>query len=1301
MSRVTRVGFYGAWLAAVCMGVGTLRADDWPTFRHDVARSGTTTEVIPLPLSLQWQYSPAGKLRQAWAEADRRVVEGKELRDRLQYDNAIEVAIVENRIFLGSPIDHQIYCFDLESGRTIWSFYTGGPVRLAPTVAKGRVFVGSDDGFAYCLDANNGRLIWKQRLGPADESILARGEMISRWPVRTGILVDDNIAYFGAGVFPHENVYLAAVDAQTGEFIWKDEQLSHLDAGRDDLSPQGYLLASSKFLYVPSGRSRPRSFLRATGKPQGSPVTTLAIRSTTVAGTSALIADDRLTVHSLGSQVTVIGDELYAVNGLQVMRLKRKEFTAAVARRAKWAFQIRSLTTKIRSDRSKADEYKQEIAKIQQQINASKEDGVVWRVPCRADGALIVTGSHLFVADHNQVLAFAKQDGSKTWTGAVQGDVQGLAAAQGCLVASTSDGSVFVFGANKQATAESAQPARRRDNPYPDDQWTEIYRKAAAEILQATGVTRGYCYVVGAEEGRLALELAKRSRLKIYGIESDAAKVAAARKALTAAGYYGHRVTILQGDPNRSPFANYFANLIASDSMIRSGKLPSDAGEVLRHQKPFGGVVCWGPLQAASGGVESPISAESIERWSAEEETARLGGWKRSGRWLTLRRGALPGSANWSHQYADPGNTANSGDKLVQGGLGVLWYGDPGPDQMVNRHQGAVGPLVVDGRMFVQGTDHLMAYDVYNGLLLWKQENSKAVRTGVFQNNAPGNLAAGKDSVFHMVRDEVIEHDAATGEIRATHKLPPSVDAKTHEWGYVAYRDGILFGTATEREVIERARRRRGQPGPANTDTIFAIDVDTGKHLWAYQGGSIEFQTIALGPGRVFFVDSSVTSEQRAALLREDKTELKGLKGEAAKKAEERMKKIDVRLAVALDARSGKKLWSKPVDVTDCSEIGIGGGKLTLIYHDDALLFCGANANGHYWRQFVAGEFKQRRLVALSAKTGYRLWAKDANYRHRPIIVGSRVIAEPWAFDLKTGKQLMRQHPITGNETPWSIMRPGHHCGMLTASDNMLIFRSGSTGFYDLQADAGTRHFAGHRLGCWINAVPANGLVVIPEASAGCVCMFSIASTIVLEPRRPRRPWSLVSATGPSLPVRRLSLNFGAPGDRRARDGTLWLAYPRQIPRRGLETSLDLKLELPTNFLPRGAFYSEPDNDAISGDSDWTWIACSGARGLSRLVIPLRDDSSGPARYSVRLIFSPSPTDRPGQRLFDIKLQGKIVAEGFDAAAKPDQTVLIHEATGVSVPRELVVEIVPRNAKPSPEEMPILSAIDIRVEHGK
>ena len=417
---------------------------------------------------------------------------------------------------------------------------------------------------------------------------------------------------------------------------------------------------------------------------------------------------------------------------------------------------------------------------------------------------------------------------------------------------------------------------------------------------------------------------------------------------------------------------------------------------------------------------------------------------------------------------------------------------------------------------------------------------------------------------------QCFEIDLDTGALRRIHRLPPAVDGTTHQWGYVAYRDGLLFGTATTRAEIEAARRRRGKA----TERRHRHDL---RHRHSQR------RTPLAVPGQEHFAPHDRPRprprvlhrqlhhrEQRAALLRQDKTPLKNLTPEEAKVEEERLKGIDVRLAVALDARTGKQLWALPVDVTDCSEIGTGGGKLTLMYDNGVLLLCGANANGHYWQQFVAGEFSRRRLVALGADGNGVLWAKDANYRHRPIIVGDRVIAEPWAFDLYTGEQQMRLNAVTGKPEPWSIMRTGHHCGMITGCENMLFFRTGYTGFYDLTADVGTQHFAGHRLGCWINAIPANGLVMIPEASAGCVCLFSIDSTVVFEPREPRRPWTIYSSVGAMTPVKHLALNFGAPGDRRDARGTVWLTYPRPKPYK--ETGLETKLQLDVKLLEEGGF---------------------------------------------------------------------------------------------------------------------------------
>jgi len=231
--------------------IASLNAANWPTFRHDNSRTGATTESLKAPLKQSWVYSSPAAPRRAWSGPNGREFEGRHLSERVKYDDALFVAVVGHRIYFGSSVDHTVSCRNTASGKVLWSFVTGGPVRLAPTVAKGRVYFGSDDGYAYCLDATAGRLVWKRRAGPADDWLIARGEMISRWPVRTSVTVAGGVAYFGAGIFPHEDVYLYAVDAADGKILWKRDNISESEAGRNELSPQGYWLTGADRLVVP------------------------------------------------------------------------------------------------------------------------------------------------------------------------------------------------------------------------------------------------------------------------------------------------------------------------------------------------------------------------------------------------------------------------------------------------------------------------------------------------------------------------------------------------------------------------------------------------------------------------------------------------------------------------------------------------------------------------------------------------------------------------------------------------------------------------------------------------------------------------------------------------------------------------------------------------------------------------------------------------------------------------------------------------------------------------------------------
>ncbi|MFM9964309.1 MAG: PQQ-binding-like beta-propeller repeat protein [Planctomycetaceae bacterium] len=1327
MRQLSKSHFVGAVLIGMLWGAisgGVTVAADWPTYRGDNARSGASVETVRVPLKPRWIASAPGAPKVSFSNAAERVIEGHVMGNRSKYDDAIHPVVVGQRVFFGSSVDHQLHCVDLITGEEAWTFFSDGPIRLAPTVAEGRVYFGSDDGFAYCLSAADGKLLWKVRGGPANEWLLARGEMVSRWPVRTGVLVDRGVAYFGAGIFPHDDVFLHAVKADDGTLVWKQDNVSSLDAGRNDLSPQGYLLAGDDYLIVPSGRSLPAVFDRASGRMLHK--REFGWRSTAggvVGGVQALLADGQIYSagpHHLlameqktgdvgfgwfdGRQMVVSGDAAYVATGEVLVRMNRLEYAVNSRRRHQLELDIASFNNQLRAATAspdKAVEVRKKISETQGEMKRIANVGIAWQTKTGDDSALLAAGELLFLGGDGSVTAYSAKTGESVWQSHVSGEARGLLVANGHLLVSTSTGHIYSFASAELKLAVITPAAKPIANPFPDDNLTAIYRQAAEEILKHSGAKRGYGLIVGNEHGRLAFELVKRSELKIYAIEADPVKVADARYHLSRAGLYGTRVVIHQADPANVPYSNYFANVIASDSLVKTGEFVGDPRKLARHLKPLGGAIVLGRPAGAAG---KPIDLADAAAWLERTELGDNAELKAADGWATLTRGALPGAGSWSHQYGNAANTAVSLDKRVKGDLGVLWFGDPGPGDMVNRHEGAVGPLATGGRLFVQGEDTIQAYDAYNGTFLWKYENPKALRTGVFQNQNPGNLAASDDRLFHFVKDQLIELDAATGKTKRIHRLPPDKDDGKYEWGYVATENGVLFGTATIRKELEAKLKRRGLKTDDATDGIFAIDIETGKHLWTYNGQSISHHTIAISSENVYFIDSSITPEQRAELLRADKTELAKLTGKELEIAEERAKKADLRRAVALNARTGKLLWANPVDVTDCSDIGIGGGKLTLMYHDNVLILGGANANGHYWKQFVAGEFSRRRLVALSALHGYKLWAKDANYRHRPIVVGNQVIAEPWSFDLASGEQKTRSHPLTGAEEPWSIMRTGHHCGMLTGCESgMLMFRSGATGFYDLNTDSGTRHFAGHRLGCWINAIPAGGLVMIPEASAGCVCLFSIASTIVMEPRETRRPWTIVSAVGAQTPVQSMTLNLGAPGDRKDADGKMWLSYPRH--KAYQETSLDVKLDLKPKFKTGGQFTSVGESSQPIDGTETPWLYTSWAEDLEQLTLPLLGPKDQPATYTVRLHFARLGNADRKPIVFDVQLQGKTVVEDLTLPIVPASsaedadghaTAILRVVENVQVTDNLLVNLVAKQGKAR------LSAIEVvRNESGR
>jgi len=181
------------------------------------------------------------------------------------------------------------------------------------------------------------------------------------------------------------------------------------------------------------------------------------------------------------------------------------------------------------------------------------------------------------------------------------------------------------------------------------------------------------------------------------------------------------------------------------------------------------------------------------------------------------------------------------------------------------------------------------------------------------------------------------------------------------------------------------------------------------------------------------------------------------------------------------------------------------------------------------------------------------------------------------------------------------------------------------------------------------------------------------------------------------MPVKRLAINFGAPGDRKDSKGGLWLAYPR--PHRGrlvLELKLDAKVD------KTGGYYARNSDFLKIAGTDNAWIYASGCRGISQCTIPLLGKNNGkkPRKYTVRLHFAEPDSLPAGRRIVNIALQDKPCLKEFDIAkaAGGQNKAVVKEFTGVEVTSSLKIKLEGTDAGADNKHIPVLSGIEIVAE---
>ena len=208
--------------------------EDWPTYRYDTARHGSSPTAVAPELGVRWRTALGGRLSPPVAAA--------------------------GRVYVAACDAHTLHALDMESGERLWQYVTGGRIDSPPTVFRGLVLFGSADGCVYCLRASDGALVWRFLAAPNDLRIGCFDQLESVWPVHGSVLVRNEVAYVTAGrsTYLDGGIRVYGLNPSTGELLYHatlSGPMPEIETGRDDAfylpgANSDVLVSEGDYLYM-------------------------------------------------------------------------------------------------------------------------------------------------------------------------------------------------------------------------------------------------------------------------------------------------------------------------------------------------------------------------------------------------------------------------------------------------------------------------------------------------------------------------------------------------------------------------------------------------------------------------------------------------------------------------------------------------------------------------------------------------------------------------------------------------------------------------------------------------------------------------------------------------------------------------------------------------------------------------------------------------------------------------------------------------------------------------------------------
>lgn len=1039
--------------------LGPLQAD-WPIHRGNNQRTGFREQTLHASSwRPAWSHQDLDAPAPAWPAPARgslwqnlSVIEPRVVDDRGDVPLIALDATGNQHLLITSSSTDRLVSLNPMTGELRWQFVADAPIRYAPHIEDGTIWLGADDGVLRSIDLVSGEVQWSSKIGPEQPRIFGNERLIGSHPIRTSTIVSSDLVFATAGLFPSQGVYAAAFNKANGSLVWRRQV---------NRSPQGYLLTDHRDrLCIPCGRSAPFCLALDSGR---------FINDLPSPGGSFCMLTREAFFSGPGNTPSV--ESFPNIPEAKMLPIDGRAIAAGKGR--VWFSNERELQC-------------HDLKKM-----AAREKGsTIWSVSCRQAEHLIVTGdsdkTRLFAACGSVVTMFDGRNGARLRDLHLPSTDEVIrylavtasadAEAPELLVATTSSGKVYAWHGvlPRDADAQASVSWHSNRKPITEPPTTHVEDPNEASLARIkTSVARlssdvGLALVVNDVDGRCANYLATQTRLHVVSIVPTTEIRDRLRNQFQAERQYGKRLAVMHhAVGNLIPFAEPVFNLV-----LEASPSPYGRDELIACVTPGSGVV--------SMTSESPFIKDE-----------------------------LPGIGVWRHQYGTPANTSDSGDSMVgqASEFRLQWFGGVGPARMPDRHLRAQSPLAAGASLVLHGDESLIGVDPANGRERWEVSlPPDAVRYVMPFDGGYSSLTTRGDFLYTAVGREIWKLNAVTGERIASYRLPADNDELY--WGYLAEQNGLLIASGMKPE----AGRLKGAPhGPkesvrnsfppstlreryAKQDydsarplvcsrVLYSLDSE-GHAIWKYAEQSvIPNSSIAIDPSgkHLVFIESRSEASLRSETDRISAVELSK----------------DSRV-VCLDAETGQRVWVEPLPFPRAVNIFY-----TQIFDDVVILATSES-----------GEKKASyRLATLKLQDGSLVWTDEHTHIteglghgeqvHHPLALRQPsgkgiLIAEPFLYDLETGEKITP----AGDVAAWSLKRPGHSCGTLSGAGQCVFFRAGNPTVLNLAADQENafQKLSPSRPGCWINMLPAGGRLLIPEGSASCVCSFPVQTSMAFAP---------------------------------------------------------------------------------------------------------------------------------------------------------------------------------------------------------